>query len=265
MTTPLSPDGHFYLAAAHGLPVPSPYHRRWLLPRALGPHPSRWATLTRVSLLATPPAAAAYFAAAPGLRGWRLAAAVALLSALQGVWRLPLRFPVLLDAPSFVLALLTAAVAASPWPWASVAPALVLGAIREPAPLFAALWAWHPAPLVGLLASGWWRRAAPAPAGVPWLTHPVQAALELRRAVGWDWTLYLRPWGPAVVGLAAPSWQLAVTVVVAHLQLLAAQDTVRLVVWAAPVLVASAVGVLPLAWLGVAVVMGLCVPREERA
>ena len=255
----LSPDGHYYLAAARGLPVPVPYQRRWLLPVLLGPHPERWARLTYASLALTPAAAWLYLRAhteAP------LVGAV-LLAALPGVWRCSLRFPVLTDAPAFALALVVAALCSTPaWPVA-IPLACLLGGVRESAPLFAALWAWHPAPLVGLLAVGWTHRAAPH-GGVPWLAHPVREALALRRAVGLDALLYVVPWGAAMLGFAGLDWRGWLTVAAAYAQLAMAQDTIRLYVWAAPVVVVAAAERVPLAWLPLAVAITAMQAWERR-
>lgn len=256
----LSPDGNFYLRAAAGLPVPRPYNRRWLLARMLGPNPRRWAQCTHASLALTPGAAWLFFGAM-GLGGAERLFAVALLCALPGVRACSLRFPVLLDAPSFLVALLLAwAACAAPW-WVVLSLALLGGATRETVPVFAALWSWSPWPLVGLLAVGWTRPAART--DIPWLTHPVREALALRRALGWDGVLYLRPFGAALAGLVGCSWQCAATCAVAAAQLLAAQDTIRLTVWAGPVLVLGAAKVIPAAWWPLAVVWTL-VHQDER-
>jgi hypothetical protein len=134
--------------------------------------------------------------------------------------------------------------------------------MRETGPVFAALWAWSPWPLVGVVAAGWWRRSAKSEES--WLVRPVHAAWELRRRIGLDSSLYVRPWGAALLGLAGPSWQDVLTVLVAHAQLVAAQDTIRLAVWAAPVLVLSAAKLVPLAWMPLAV-LATAIHRDARA
>lgn len=254
----ISPDGHYYLLAARGIAVPVPYQRRWALPALLGPHVRRWALLTYASLALTPAAAWCYLQAhtsAP-LVG------AALLSALPGVWRCSLRFPVLTDAPAFALSLVVAALCSTPaWPLA-IPLALLLGGTRESAPLFAALWAWSPVPLVGLLAVGWTHRSAPA--AEPWLTRPIATALELRRRMGPDGMLYVAPWGAALLGFAGLDWRGWLTVAVAYAQLLTAQDTIRLYTWAAPVVVAAAAEQVPLAWLPVALAVTALQSWEER-
>lgn len=240
---PLSPDGVYYLRAVTG-PVPRPYAFRWALPWAIGEDPKQWRNFTRLYLALTPAVAWSYFGTM-GLAGWTRAFAVTLLCVLPGVWRTASRYPVLTDAPAFALTLATAHLVRDGHPWLAGLLALLLGATRESGPIFAALWAWHPLPLVGLLAAGWWRKHAEPDAAH--LLHPIRSALALRHAVGFDWRFYVKPWGAALAGLAvAPSWQLAATLVVAHAQLFTALDTVRLAVWAAPVLVVAAVQVIPL-------------------
>ncbi len=259
--TALTLDGYHYLRAATGLPVPSPYQRRRLLPWLLGPHPQRWAALTYASL-ALLPAASALYLSAVGLTGIRLAFGVALLCALPH-HRFSLRFPVLTDAPAYTLALLTAW-ASLRAPWAAIPLALTLGAMRESAPVFAALWAWDPWLLVGLLAARWWGPTCPPSAAEPWLLHPFRSAWKQRCDIGIDGSLYLRPWGGALLGLTAPSWQLALTLAVAHAQLFTALDALRLTVWAAPVLCAAAARVMPPEWMALALLVTL-VHNDTRA
>ncbi len=260
---PLSPDGFFYLCAAKGEKVPRPFAYRWLLPAVLGDRPWRWVLCTALSLAALGPLAWGFFGTF-GLDGPARLFAVALLLLLQGVTRTSLRYPVLTDAPGFALTLAAAwAARAGAW-WAAGLLSLLAGATRESSPLFAALWAWHPLPLVGLAVVGWWRPRAEA--NRPWLENPVREALLLRRRLGLDGTLYVRPWGAAILGLALPSWQLGATLAAGYLQLLTAQDSIRLYQWAAPVLVVHAAHVLPLnTWPALAfVALALSVTRDDR-
>jgi hypothetical protein len=198
------------------------------------------------------------------MTGGSRAFAAVLLCALPGVWSASVRYPVLTDAPAFALALAVAALAPG-HPIHAALLSLALGATRETAPVFAAVWAWHPAPLVGLLAAGWFRKScAPDEAREPWLAHPVREALAIRGRIGFDPSLYLRPWGAALLGLVgAPSWQMVTAVGMAHAQLLVAQDAVRLTVWCAPVLVMRAAATIPPEWWAVAVLITL-VYKDER-
>ncbi len=257
----LTLDGYHYLRAAGGIPVPSPYQRRWLLPCLLGPHPKRWAALTYASLALLPAASLAYLSAV-GLSGVRLAFGAVLLCALPA-HRFPLRFPVLTDAPAYTLALLTAW-ASLRAPWAALPLAFALGSMRESAPVFAALWAWDPWLLLGLLATGWRRPTCEPSATEPWLLRPFASAWKQRRDIGLDGSLYLRPWGGALLGLVAPTWQLALTLAVAHAQLFTALDALRLTVWAAPVLCAVAAQTIPAPWMALALLV-TAIHKDTRA
>ncbi len=238
---PLSPDGYFYLQDARGELVPKPYSRRWLLPYLLGSDPRNWKLLTH-ACLALIPMNAFYYASAFGLKGWSALFATALICAQPGL-RLSLRYPVLNDAPAFMLALCTAGLAHEGHIWPAVMLSLWLGAMRESAPVFAALWAWSPWPLLGLLAAGWFRKSAPS--DIPWLAHPMQEAWKKRREIGLDGNVYFWPLGGALAGLTIYSWQTALTVTIASAQLFIAQDTLRLLVWCAPVLCVGATTILP--------------------
>ena len=151
-----------------------------------------------------------------------------------------------------------------PYLYTPLYPGLVAflgGATRETVPLFAALWAWSPLPLVGLATVGWWRKSAPSTEAH--LAQPLRAALTLRREIGFDAALYLRPLGAALAGLALPTAQMVATVLVAAAQLLVAVDTIRLLAWAAPVLVLGAVKTIPPTWWALAILVTL-VQRDER-
>lgn len=251
MSIVISPDGAYYLRMAMGKSMPSPYHRRWLLPYILGPNPAAWFACTWASLALTPIAAWIYFGTM-GLDDHARIFAAALLIVLPGVWRCSYRFPVLTDAPSFMLALTCAWLARSGHVAASVALSCMLGGMRESGPVFVASWAWNPWPLVGMLGARW---AGPcASPDVPWLAHPFREAWALRRRIGLDASLYLRPWGAALIGLVAPTWQTVTTIIVAHAQLFMAQDCIRLVAWCAPVMVASAAPHIPQTWWALALI-----------
>lgn len=260
----ISPDGAHYLRMGSDGAAPHPYCRRWLLPRLLGSDPQRWVWLTHISLAATPSLALVYFFSM-GLPRWQAAFAAALLCSLPGL-RLPRRLPVLTDAPAFALTLAVASLAASGHPWAAAYLALPLGAMRESGPVFAALWAWHPVPLIGLVAVRLFPvpRLIPPDPSEPWLAKPFAYALALRQHIGLDRGLYVTPWGAALLGLAVPTWQMAAAVLVAHAQLFVAVDTLRLTVWAAPVLVLGAAKIIPPAWWTLAIV-ATAVHQDARA
>lgn len=213
----LSPDGQYYLR--HPLPLPTPYRLRWLWPTILGPRPLAWGFVSAFSI-----------------------AAACLLFEPRAAWlfvwlpmvALNVRLPVLVDAPAFALAL-GSAWAAQRGSWAlSVALGLAAGASKESAPIFAAAWSLSPWPLVGLLAAGWWRKAAPP--DQPWLERPWRSA----RRDPLDWRRLLLPWGAVLpLAWAGAAWDRAtlaagLSLALGYAQLLRSMDDARLYQWAFP-------------------------------
>lgn len=185
-----SPDAWQYLSAR----PEAPFCRRWL-PRVIcGGDLAVWRVVTWGAILA----AAVELGPKGGL--------VFLCLAMVRTWA---RIGVTPDALAFLAALASAHASSVP---EAVGWALVAGACRETAPAFAALWAWSPWPLVGLLAVPWWRGGQ----GVTRLHRPA-------------WSL--GPWGllPALV-----PWDLrtACTVAVGYAQCLVGSDGARLYLWA---------------------------------
>jgi hypothetical protein len=133
--------------------------------------------------------------------------------------------------------------------------ALVAGSAKETAPIFAALFAWSPWPLVGLLAPlAALRIIADGPdvldAHNAWiLEHPLRASWKFHKGHLLDGAKFLAPWGGAVAGFAHLDWQLAAVLAAAYGQVVVATDTVRLYQWAAPVMCVAAATAVPTAWL----------------
>lgn len=233
---PVTPDGTRYLALGAGRNVPRPFMLRWLLPSLLGQNRKAWAITSRASIVALAPLAW-WYTGSP----W-MAAAVALPSTLFA-WR----HPVLVDAPAMALTLLAACL----WPLSPVA-ALAVGFLavccRETAPVWLAVWAWTPAPLVLLLVPllRWGMRTGPDPCGYDHLlAHPLRTGLDAHRGHWFDWRLMLAPWGGLLIGLAGLTPALAVALVIGYAQTLLATDTVRLYQWAWPSLALACVAVVP--------------------
>lgn len=174
------------------------------------------------------------------------AACVALLPGVA----FSLRYPVLVDAPALALALLSAVL----WPvapWASVLVAILAGCVRESAPVWAALYAWNPWALLGLLpvVIRWGMRCGEDPAGYgDALAHPLRSSLAAHRGRWLSPALMVAPWGGMIVGLVSLDLRLGAVLVAGYGQLLIATDSVRLYQWAAPVLALAAFSVLPSQW-----------------
>lgn len=235
----LTPDGVRYMAMRRER-VARPFHLRWLLPMICGADRLRWEVVTRASVVALGLLAWAYTGSP-----WMAACVV-----LPGVW-FNWRHPVLVDAPAMALALLSAVLWPICWP-AAVAVAVVAGCVRETAPVWAAVFAWHPVLLVGLVPVGLrsLQRAGTDPVHRDeMLAHPLRWGLRSHRGLWADPFLMVTPWGPLVLGVAALSPQLAVALGLGYAQALIATDTVRLYQWAWPVLAAATVTVVPAAWL----------------
>lgn len=265
MNINITPDGARYLAMGEGQRVPLPFHFRWLPSWLCRDNERCWQALHVVSLVALVALFGVYLDQR-GLTGWQVAAGMAFAVLLPGVCRFHRLFPVLVDAPGQALAL--GAVVAWDYGWWPAAVLLVLaaGATKESAPIHAAVWAWHPVLLVGLLAPALRLLVRPGPelAGAGVVMVPRRPSW--RAGVPWfDWQMMVAPWGPVLAALYAPSWQVAAAVAVGYGQLLVvatlgfplsgpSEEMARMYMWSFPVMVAAAVVVVPVPWLAVAVV-----------
>lgn len=233
----LTPDGLTYLRARAvgegriaigGWEPCQPFRLRWLLPWL-------WRQ-TRDPMLAgrySCYVGCVLSAALVGhLGGWR----AELLFLALPLWSCWVRHPWQIDAPAMALALLAAT--SDTW-WVVVLISLVAGAAKESAPLFAAVYAWSPLPLVGLLVplvsdmllpAGEPRDAAEgAIVGRPWASARVYHGPALH-----DVSM-VAPWGAVLLAGACPTWQLGAALALGYGQLLVAVDRARLYLWAAPV------------------------------
>lgn len=278
-TTPTQ-DGGAYLVVAAGHPCPPPFRwrrlqcllRPWC--RGVTPQPASWSTPFQQA----PKAVAVWTAAS-----WT---ALAVSSGLVGVYAeqngvsgllaavlwvsLPwfrglVRCPVLTDQVAMMLALAASVV---PW-WAAIPLALLAGRANERAPMFAAVFAMSPVPLVGLLAPAWawWR--APECCLLPWLKPERYSPWGAMRRYHGGAALYefVLPWGACLLATGNVSIQLAAAMVMGYGQLVVASDRARLFQWGAPVAVVAACQVLGSApaWVvGLAVVAHVASPWAER-
>jgi hypothetical protein len=254
----VTPDGARYLRVAIGERMPRPFHYRWLFPRISGTSGLRWVIGTRASLIATSALMVLY------VGGWRGVAAGCMFVGCAGAFRFNWNHPVLVDAPALALALASAcAFRAGIWPL-GLALALLGGCARETSPVFAALFAWNPLALLGLVAPAvrhLQREGSDVLPGAEhaWiLRHPIAASRKYHKGI--PLAYWVMPWGAALVAAANPSPQLIVAVVVAYAQCLVATDTARLYQWAAPAVLLAAVNAVPMAWLSLLVILQLANP-----
>ena len=254
----VSPDGQRYIAMADRHPVPYPFQGRVLVPWICGRSERRWSVAGWISTAVVLCVAGAWAAASTGsvLRGL---AAVAILAPLRGAFGLQLRqYPVLVDLPAMALAATGAALlefhgAHDVAVVAVIVVACVAATAKESAPVFMALFAWSPIPLVGLVAHGavrLLRRGGPEVAGVgpeaaAAVTHPIISSRNAHAGRWFDGGLWLLPWGPCLVAFAAVDLRLGAVLAVAYTQTLVATDTERLYQWAALPMAVAAVTVAP--------------------
>lgn len=249
----LTPDEFRYYGMAQGVRGPRPFHYRWLLPRLCGPRPRVWLVVQCVSFLAVSGLLWAYTG-----EWW----ACLLTLGLSGL-TFNLKHPMLVDLPALACALAAAVCWQQGWWIAALALALVSGTIKESAPTFAALFAWNPVLLVGLLPVALRHLQSagtdPIPDGPAHdaLVHPIRVSWEHHKQLPlWAFVL---PWGVLLAGLTNGSPQLWATLAVAYAQLLVATDNCRLTVMAVPVFALAAVPVLG-PWALLAVVLHLVNP-----
>lgn len=242
----VTPDGQQYLAMARGEPVPDPF--RWrLLPRLLGRYPRVWHAVSWLSLVGCCVLVGQY-AEQLGIAGWAAAALFVTLPWFRGLVRMPL----LTDQVGMLAAL---GCALLPW-WAAIPCALVAGAANEKAPLFAAVFAWSPIPLVG----------AVVPAVVAMVTkrgpkashNDWRAMRELHNRA--QPHVYLLPWGACLLAVLAPSWQLLLAVAGGYGMFVMATDRARLYQYGCPVAVVATLSVLPPQWWPLAVLVNVVSP-----
>jgi len=215
-------DGARYTS---GKPQPSPFHRRFHAwpPRVL-------MIVTWLGIIAT----------CAMLGRWDRAL---LFVTLPGVWMIAI-MPTTVDGPSMSLAVASSLLMPT-YPVAAVAVSLLAGAIHERAPVFAALYAWSPWPLVGLLAVQWWARKGDVPKSNDLADHLVghgfvdtvlahKPHVHLFGDGGLVWAM--RSVVPLAAWLGAPV-QAWVALGVAFASRLVATDTARALMWAAPPLI----------------------------
>lgn len=247
--TIISPDGRVYIAMAHGAQAPSPF--RWrLAPRLLGRCPvvwrwSSWGALVGAAVLV------GLYAEQQGLPGWAAASLFCALPWFRGLVRMPL----LTDQLGMFLALAGALV---PWPFA-IPLWLLAGACSERSVVFAAVFAWNPLALVGLLVP--MSAAILTPRGPEAEHNDWQVMRQLHNRA--RLAVYVLPWGACLLAVLAPSWQLAAAVGLGYAQMAIATDRARIYMAGAPVVVVTTLAAVP-AWSWPLLILAMVVnPASE--
>lgn len=213
-------DGRRYTSKR---PQPTPFHRRWCgWPRRL--------------LIASSLVGLVFIAATLG-SWWQSL----LFITLPGAWFCATR-PTTVDAVSMAFAW-GSALLFPRHPYLAVALSCVSGFTHERGPVFAALYAWHPLPLLGLAFIGWWRKPAPKDGdkfvGLPSLREVIRTHKPMQDWLHWGgWLISSRGLIPiaALVGVPLSAWAV---LAVAHASRIVATDNSRLVLWGAPPMIAA--------------------------
>jgi hypothetical protein len=222
-----------------------PFHRRPLIPLIAQGNTKVFHGITAASLILTGPLLAWYLVL-HGLSTTQALYGVLAYTSLWGVFGLLVLCPVLVDAPSTLLGLLGAC-----WwlqtgdPWGLIFLGLLSGTVKEQGPIFMALYAWSPLPLIGLLFTAYADyKGAPMPEGqdhIFALHHPFAHAQCFRNLHGTFHPNMVASWGLLLpLAMLHPTTILWVTLAVAYGQLMMASDLSRLYQQAFPVVILSA-------------------------
>lgn len=215
-------DGNRYTS---GKRQPSPFHRRFCSwPKRL---------LQACSLVS--------LVALGALMGsWKGAV---LLLTLPGAWFLSTHLTCV-DAPAMALAL-GGSLLFKEHPWVAVFMSCVAGFLHERGPVFAALYAWHPLPLIGLVCVGWWRKPAPRRStdservGLDTLRGSIEAHRPYVDFLDWRVNVFgMRSVLPLAAWNGAPmsAWT---ALAVANASRIVGTDGCRFLFWGAPLLIRS--------------------------
>ena len=230
----IAPDSEYYLTLARREDVPRPFCFRPMVPWLVGRDIHNWKLVTMAALVAQGVAIALLTG---DLR------AVILLLALPGGARVSLRYPVLVDAPAMLVTIVAALTVGQLSPAWVVVWGIILAPYRETAPLWLAVYARSPWPLVGLpfaLAALYWTFGRKPEVGRDnsFIRDPLQACLIHRKGNFFDWRMMLLPWGVLLpLALLGNGWEAAAIWALSCVPLLIVTDTARVQYWAAPALI----------------------------
>jgi hypothetical protein len=199
----LTADGWRYLHMGRGGLGYKPFHRRWLLPLLLKDNEKAWGifTLTCTTLL---PLATFIFLKAAGLSPNQSLFGGLLVLGLPAVFRLNLYYPVLVDAPSHLFAILSASsFIAGHWPL-GLFLIVVGGCIKESVPVFSMLFqlpfSFNLLSLFGLISPIYTTFFEPQASKdirgeEHILDHPIQSGVKTHKGRWFSLEWMLLPWG----------------------------------------------------------------------
>jgi hypothetical protein len=249
-----SPDGEYYFKAGRGESVPVPYSLRPLVPMVCGDSYTKWYYLTYLHI-----ALVGFASYLLGINyGLTVAQAItvsACIAVSRSFVKMQAYYPALVDAHSHAWAMMIAVAALSGNTTIAMVLAIIGGLVSEKVPVFAAIYAWSFAPLIGVLATALHFIMAKhdnTRQGIAWLDKPFEAAIEniASKFQNGTWHVYfLAPIGVAWLGLLGNSTPAYVALVFAALPVLRAMDYTRLITWGLPLLLIEAVRLTPAPFL----------------
>lgn len=254
-----APDFLTYQNMSQGRPAPDPFRTRWLLP-ALMPENSlkAWHIVGITGLILSFPALY-LFAETAGASGlwavviWGSLPVIDVLYRMRGMID-HVSWPVALLAATFVLS-------------GHIIPAVAfvaLTAMLDPrTTVFVFAWTLNPWVLLGLIPFA--VASVLLPKGKPYIhpeiiEHPWQSAKKVNGPFLLNWKITLLPWGVCLFGFLNLSVAVIVSLLLGYAQMFRAIDRVRLYMWAAPVVIIATLGIVPEAWLPLAVIVTLMNP-----
>lgn len=218
----ISPDGQYYLSDR----PPRPYGGRILLPWLFRHRLQWWIATSWGSIVVT-----------AMLLGWSGGWVASALFLGLASTRTNVIFPILTDQLGILLLTLGVVL---PWPW-NILPVLLGSLVNEKVPLFAAVLTgrWSLVLPIGIAFALSMRSPRPSDDSPAWLKTPLA---EAKGKLAFTPQTLLFPWGAALVGLMSVP---PLSVILAYLQLGAAQDRARLYQWIGPSVCLAAVPWIP--------------------
>jgi len=179
-------------------------------------------------------------------QGYALAGVV-IWCGLLGVFDLPAAFPVLTDAAAHLVTLVVACLWLSGHSTLAIVVSLIGGLIRETIPLWAALLAWHPGPLIGVASHLILRLLLPHRSRSK--TNAIGNAMKVHAA---DWTdprKLLLPWGVCLLAFGSGDIRAVTCMVAGYAMLTVANDCQRIYQQGAAAVIAGTVSMIPIGLL----------------
>jgi hypothetical protein len=253
------PDSQRYWHAGGGNRLYGQFNLRWLLPFICRQNEKVWEAVTQGSVILLAPALYFYLVSF-GLSVEQGLLGSALVCGLSGVYIMNYIGKYLNDATGMLFMLLSAGSFYSGYWELSILFSAVGSCVKESVFVYSAIAGMNPLALLGgvvvLIRKLFWKPASNDLLG-DWnheiLDHPFKTGWKWHKDTFTDWTLMLAPWGLVLLFGLVGMWnvntlQIALMLGISYLTVFMATDTVRLYQWAFPVVVASAVTVIPLEW-----------------